>query len=59
MVVGGSDTVTPPPLSRDYAEALKKRGLAVELSVLDGIDHAGVIDAPAVIAAALRLVSPD
>lgn len=59
VVVGGRDTVTPPSLSRDYAEALTRRGLAAELAVLESIDHASVIGAPEVVAAALRLARAD
>lgn len=59
VLVGARDTVTPPWLSRDYAEALKKRGLAAELSVLESADHVSVIAAPEVVEAALRLARPD
>lgn len=55
VLVGARDTVTPPSLSRDYAEALRRRGLKAELSVLDAHDHASVIAAGEVVEAALRL----
>jgi pimeloyl-ACP methyl ester carboxylesterase len=55
VLVGARDTVTPPWLSNDYAAALSRRGLQAELSILDGHDHASVIDAAEVVEAALRL----
>jgi pimeloyl-ACP methyl ester carboxylesterase len=55
VIVGEKDEVTPPALSREYAEALERRGIAAELSVLEGIDHVVVIDSPEVVKAALQL----
>jgi pimeloyl-ACP methyl ester carboxylesterase len=55
VLVGAGDKVTPPILSKEYAEALKRRGIAAELVILEGIDHVGVIDSPRVVTEALRL----
>ncbi|MBI4983823.1 MAG: alpha/beta fold hydrolase [Rhodocyclales bacterium] len=55
VIVGTQDVDTPPALSVAYAEALRARGIAAELSLLDGIDHVAIIGAPEIIAAALRL----
>jgi len=55
VIVGTQDVDTPPALSVAYAEALRARGIAAELSLLDGIDHVAIIGAPEVLAAALRL----
>jgi pimeloyl-ACP methyl ester carboxylesterase len=59
VLVGGDDTETAPVLSRDYAAALARRGIAAELAILDGIGHAGIIAAPALVEAALRLATPE
>ena len=59
VIVGEKDEVTPPALSREYAEALRRRGIAAELAILEGVDHVGVIAAPDVMAAALRLGGGD
>jgi len=55
IVVGAKDDITPSVLSVEYAVALRARGIATELSILPGIYHVAVIDAPAVVAEALRL----
>jgi len=55
VVVGGRDEVTPPALSRTYADALRARGIAADLSILDGVDHVAVLGSPVVVSAALRL----
>jgi len=55
IVVGGKDDVTPPALSVAYADALRTRGISVDLSILTGVDHVAVINAPAVLDLALRL----
>ncbi len=59
VIVGKKDEVTPPSLSREYAAALKRHGIAAELSILGEIDHVGVIAAGEVIEAALRLGRDD
>ncbi|MBI4988327.1 MAG: alpha/beta fold hydrolase [Rhodocyclales bacterium] len=55
VMVGERDAVTPPALSREYAKALRQRGIAAELAVLEGIDHVSVIGSPQVVREALRL----
>lgn len=55
IVVGSADDVTPSALSVAYAEALRARGIATNLSILAGIDHVAVIDSPVVVTEALRL----
>lgn len=55
VLVGARDTVTAPALSREYAEALKRHGIAAELVILEGIDHVSVIDSPRALSEALRL----
>lgn len=55
VIVGEKDEVTPPALSREYAAALKQRGNAAELTILEGIDHVSVIRSPRVAMEALRL----
>ena len=59
VLVGGNDDVTPAALSRDYVDAVRARGVAAELSVLDGIDHVNVMASPQLVAAALRLGGGD
>jgi pimeloyl-ACP methyl ester carboxylesterase len=55
VLVGSRDDVTPPFLSRDYVAALSARGIAADLSVIDGGSHVDVIRSPQVLDAALRL----
>ncbi|TKD52219.1 alpha/beta hydrolase [Sphingomonas baiyangensis] len=45
IVVGEDDKVTPPALSRTYAEALALRGIATEFTRLPGQDHE-ILDDP-------------
>jgi pimeloyl-ACP methyl ester carboxylesterase len=53
VVVGTDDTVTPPALSRSYADDLTKRGLSVELAILDGLNHSNIIGDPGILDRAL------
>lgn len=59
VIVGGKDDVTDPALSESYVGALRRRGIAATLEVLDGVDHASVVRARQVLAAALRLARRD
>lgn len=55
VLVGSRDDVTPPFLSRDYAAALGARGIAANLSIIDGGNHLDVVRSQQVLDAALRL----
>jgi pimeloyl-ACP methyl ester carboxylesterase len=39
MLVGGDDPVAPPELSQRYADALRKQGNDVSLTILPGLQH--------------------
>jgi pimeloyl-ACP methyl ester carboxylesterase len=39
MVVGSQDPVAPPNLTREYAEALRKRGVDVAVTIAPGLEH--------------------
>jgi pimeloyl-ACP methyl ester carboxylesterase len=39
MIVGSKDPVTPPQLTTSYAAALRRRGVAVAVVVLNGEAH--------------------
>jgi pimeloyl-ACP methyl ester carboxylesterase len=55
VLVGNRDDTTPVFLSRDYAAALAARGIAADLTIIDGAGHRDVLGAPEVLEAALRL----
>jgi hypothetical protein len=48
----------PPALSVEYVEALRRRGLAASLTLLDDVDHVNVIASDLVIQEALMLLRP-
>jgi predicted esterase len=39
MVVGAQDSVAPPPLTTHYADALRRRGIDVGVTLLPGLGH--------------------
>jgi predicted esterase len=39
MLAGGDDQITPPALTLAYAEALRNRGIAVDVTVSPGLGH--------------------
>ena len=44
MIVGENDNIAPPEITRRYAAALKKHGIAAEVTVLPGRDHEILLD---------------
>lgn len=56
VLVGLDDKITPPPLSRAYAEALALRGIATDLRIVPGRGH-DLLNDPEVLAATTRLAS--
>lgn len=56
VLVGADDRITPPPLSRAYAEALALRGIATDLRIVPGRGH-DLLNDPEVLAATVRLAS--
>ncbi|MHA6720557.1 alpha/beta fold hydrolase [Sphingomonas sp. RS6] len=54
LVVGTGDRVTPPALSRAYAEALALRGIATDLRFVPGKGH-DLLNDPEVLAATVKL----
>ncbi len=44
MIVGEKDNVAPPEFTQRYAAALKKHGVAAEVTVLPGRDHEILLD---------------
>lgn len=57
MITGLADTVAPPELAETYANALRRRGINVSLTILPGQGHE-IFDDRRVIAAAVALASP-
>ena len=55
MLVGGDDPVAPPELSRRYAEALRRQGGDVSLTILPGLKH-NILLEPVVLDALKALV---
>lgn len=39
LLVGSDDPIAPPPLTLDYAEALRKRNVAVDVTLAPGLGH--------------------
>jgi predicted esterase len=39
MIVGAQDSVAPPPLTTHYADALRRRGIDVGVTLLPGLGH--------------------
>jgi acetyl esterase/lipase len=39
MLVGSDDKITPPTLTLAYADALRNRGIAVDVTVAPGLPH--------------------
>lgn len=56
VLVGLNDKVTPPALSRAYAEALALRGIATDLRIVPGRGH-DLLNDPEVLAATTRLAA--
>ena len=56
MLVGAADDVTPPELSRRYAQALRSRGGDVTIEVLPGHDHE-ILNEPATLDALRNFVA--
>ncbi|WP_237709226.1 alpha/beta hydrolase [Sphingomonas elodea] len=56
VLVGADDKITPPPLSRAYAEALALRGIATDLRIIPGRGH-DLLNDPEVLAATTRLAA--
>lgn len=56
ILVGADDKITPPPLSRSYAEALALRGIATDLHIVPGRGH-DLLNDPEVLAATTRLAA--
>lgn len=56
VLVGVNDKVTPPSLSRAYAEALALRGIATDLRIVPGRGH-DLLNDPEVLAATTRLAA--
>jgi dipeptidyl aminopeptidase/acylaminoacyl peptidase len=56
LLVGDKDQTAVPESSRNYADALKRRGVDAEVTILPGRDHEILLD-PAVIEALRRLLS--
>jgi pimeloyl-ACP methyl ester carboxylesterase len=55
LLVGDHDEVTPPDVSRRYADVLRKRGVDVQVTALPGLGHNIMFTAP-VFAEAARLL---
>ncbi len=55
MLVGGDDPVAPPELSQRYAEALRRQGDDVRLSIVPGLKH-NILLEPVVLQALKALV---
>jgi pimeloyl-ACP methyl ester carboxylesterase len=55
MLVGGDDPVAPPELSQGYAEALRRQGDDVRLSIVPGLKH-NILLEPVVLQALKALV---
>ncbi len=58
VLVGSNDTDTPSKLSEEYLAALKGRGIAATLDVLQGATHNGAFRSSHVIDAAQSLAKP-
>jgi pimeloyl-ACP methyl ester carboxylesterase len=56
VIVGKQDDVTPPALSSEYVETLRRQRLVATLTLLDDVDHVNVIASETVIQEALRLL---
>ncbi|WP_245824691.1 alpha/beta hydrolase [Sphingomonas azotifigens] len=56
VLVGADDKITPPALSRAYAEALALRGIATDLRIVPGRGH-DLLNDPEVLAATTRLAT--
>ncbi|WP_192813032.1 alpha/beta hydrolase [Sphingomonas sp. HT-1] len=56
VLVGLDDKITPPALSRAYAEALALRGIATDLRIVPGRGH-DLLNDPEVLAATVRLAA--
>lgn len=56
VLVGADDKITPPPLSRAYAEALALRGIATDLRIVPARGH-DLLNDPEVLAATTRLAA--
>lgn len=56
ILVGAADQITPPALSRSYAEALALRGIATDFRILPGKGHS-ILDDPETVAALQRLAA--
>jgi pimeloyl-ACP methyl ester carboxylesterase len=56
VLVGLDDKITPPALSRAYAEALALRGIATDLRIVPGRGH-DLLNDPEVLAATTRLAT--
>ncbi len=56
VLVGADDALTPPKVSRAYAEALALRGIATDYQVLPGRGHE-ILDDPEVLAATRRMAA--
>lgn len=56
IIVGADDPITPPALSRGYAEALALRGVATDFRILPGKGHE-ILDDPETVAALQRLAA--
>ena len=46
MLVGGDDPVAPPQLSRRYADALRRQGDDVSLTIVPGLKHNMLLEPP-------------
>ena len=55
MLVGGDDPVAPPELSQRYAEALRREGDDIKLTVVPGLKHTMLLE-PVVLEALKTLV---
>ena len=56
LLVGEDDEVTPPDLSRRYAETLRKRGVDAQVTVVPGLGHDITFTQP-VFAEAVRVLT--
>ena len=55
LVVGSADDVAPPRFSQEYAQALARHGVDVELKIEAGLEH-NILLAPVVIKELERLI---